>query len=88
MEDLDAYCDELTSRGIVDYDRAECGRDYQVSKLFQLYTHTAADEYLDFGEGRGSLLIEAMRNRMFARVPEGPYDDLLAPAGLSSSMSS
>ena len=75
---LDVYCDELVRRGVTVYDRAECERDYTLSKLFQVYLHVASDDALNLGDDRGPRLLETMRARLLARIPEPPYDALLA----------
>ena len=76
---LDAYCDELAARGVKGYDRATCGRDYTLSKLFQLYLYVGGESRLDVGKERGVRLREAMRERLFSRLPPPPYDGLLDP---------
>jgi hypothetical protein len=74
---IDAYCDELVTRGITGYDGDTCRRDYVLSKMLFLYGHVAAEDLIDLGDERGAELLAVMRKRLFARVPDPPYDDLL-----------
>lgn len=74
---IDAYCDELRAWGVDSYARDECLRDVALSKLAYTYLHIASTRFIDFGDGRGADLWARMRERMFGRVPEPPYDHLL-----------
>ena len=74
---LDAYCEELLAQGVEGYSRKECERDYTLGKFFQAYLHTSSDDFIDLSEGRARRLIEVMRERLYARLPEPPYDGLL-----------
>ncbi|MBW2696791.1 MAG: phosphotransferase [Deltaproteobacteria bacterium] len=74
---VNAYCDELLRLGVRDYDRAECTRDYNLSKLFQAYMHISGEDLIELGEDRGAELLETMRQRVIQRIPEPPYDALL-----------
>ncbi|MCP4004068.1 MAG: hypothetical protein GY725_07730 [bacterium] len=74
---LAVYCDELEARGVKDYGLSLCQRDYALTKLLLLYNLVAADDVLDFGDERGPQLLERMRERLYARIPEQPFDNLL-----------
>lgn len=76
---FEIYLDALAANGVEGYDRADCERDFWLALIFQAYLQTStADDSLEFGEGRGPILLDAMRRRLYARLPEPPYDELLA----------
>jgi hypothetical protein len=74
---IDAYCEALRGHGIHDYTEADCRRDCTLSTLLQVYLYVATDDLIDMGTARGLRLIEVMRDRLFSRLPEPPYDTLL-----------
>jgi hypothetical protein len=75
---IDAYCEALAAHGVEEYSRAECARDYTLSLLAQAYLHTATEDgSLEIGGERGTRLLDAMRQRLYARIPRPPYDHLL-----------
>ena len=77
---FEIYLETLAANGIEDYERADCERDFWLALLFQAYLQpTTVDASLEFGEDRGPILLDAVRRRLYARIPEPPYDWLLEP---------
>ena len=72
-----AYCDELALLGIQGYARVDCQRDLTLMKLFQIYLHVVTDDILDLSGERGVKLLQAMRDRLYSRIPSPPFDALL-----------
>ena len=72
-----SYHEALLDAGINDYPLEKLTRDYQLSLLLLAYRMIAGMQYLDLEGERGQELLERAMTRLFLRVPDMDFDQLL-----------
>lgn len=75
---LEAYLGELRARGVRDYELPALRRDCELAKLALVYRFIAGADLIDLAGERGERLLDSSLQRLFARLPRGDLDALLA----------
>lgn len=75
------YHEELRQNGVEGYPLEQCHHNYEVAKLVLVCRLVSGIDFVDLGEGRGKALRECFVARVFARLPQPPYERFLSAAG-------